>query len=140
MLSRARLRDDPVLAHALCEESLAQHVVDLVRARVAEVFALEVDPGAAAVIGQPLREIEWGGAARVGGEELAQAAPEARVLHRLPVRLLQLDERLHQRLGDIASPEPAEVPGGVGQTRGSRIPGRHAETDLAAARKRRTLS
>ena len=140
MLARPRLRDDPALAHALREESLAEHVVDLVRAGVAEVFALEIDPGAAAVIGQPLREVERSGTARIGGEELAQAAPEARVLHRLPVRLLQLDERLHERLGDIASAEPAEMPGRVGQVRGRGIPGRHADTDRAAARKRRTLS
>jgi len=49
VLTRPRLRDDPVLAHALREEGLPQHIVDLVRAGVTEVFALQVDPGASAM-------------------------------------------------------------------------------------------
>ena len=40
VLPRARLGDDAVLAHALCQQGLPQAVVDLVRARVQQVFAL----------------------------------------------------------------------------------------------------
>src|SRR5205085_12078845 len=39
--------DDPRLAHALCEQALAETVVDLVGAGMAEVFALEPDLRAA---------------------------------------------------------------------------------------------
>ncbi len=43
MLARARLGDDAPLAHPLRQQSLAQRVVDLVRAGMRQVFALEVD-------------------------------------------------------------------------------------------------
>jgi hypothetical protein len=57
VLARPGLGDDARLLHARGEQRLAEHVVDLVRARVAEVFALEPDPRAAAVLGQPRGEI-----------------------------------------------------------------------------------
>ena len=41
MLSRAGFGDDAALAHAPRQQHLAEGVVDLVRAGVAEVFALE---------------------------------------------------------------------------------------------------
>jgi hypothetical protein len=43
MLSGARLGDDALLAHALAQQHLAQRVVDLVRARVIQVLALQID-------------------------------------------------------------------------------------------------
>jgi hypothetical protein len=43
VLARARLRHDAPLAHALRQERLPQRVVDLVRAGVRQVFALQVD-------------------------------------------------------------------------------------------------
>jgi hypothetical protein len=42
VLARASLGDDPVLAHALGEQRLAERVVELVRACVVEILALEV--------------------------------------------------------------------------------------------------
>ena len=53
VLARAGLGDHAGLAHALGEQDLGQGVVDLVRARVAEVLALQVDLRAAQVLGQP---------------------------------------------------------------------------------------
>ena len=52
VLARARLGDDAALAHAAREKNLAERVVDLVRARVREVFALEVQGRAARVFCQ----------------------------------------------------------------------------------------
>ncbi len=43
VLTRARLGDDAPLAHALRQQALPQRVVDLVRAGMRQVFALEVD-------------------------------------------------------------------------------------------------
>ena len=43
VLARAGLGDHASLAHVLREQHLAEHVVDLVRARVREVLALQVD-------------------------------------------------------------------------------------------------
>ncbi|CAI8341573.1 MAG: Uncharacterised protein [Rhodospirillaceae bacterium] len=57
VLTRAGLGDDPGLAHAAGEQDLAQTVVDLVRAGVVQLVALEVDLGAAEFLGQPLGKI-----------------------------------------------------------------------------------
>ena len=54
VLAGAGLGDDARLAHALGEQRLAERVVDLVRAGVREVFALEEDAAAAARLGEPL--------------------------------------------------------------------------------------
>jgi hypothetical protein len=63
VLARAGLGDDALFAHALGQQSLAERVVDLVRAGVQQVFALEVDFGAAQLLGQPLAESRaaWAG-------------------------------------------------------------------------------
>ena len=58
MLARARLGDDALLAEAPGEQRLADGVVDLVRARVREVLALEPDARAADLGRQPLGEVE----------------------------------------------------------------------------------
>jgi hypothetical protein len=54
MLARAGLRDDPRLAHADREQDLADAVVDLVRAGVVQLVALEPDLRAAQIFGQAL--------------------------------------------------------------------------------------
>jgi hypothetical protein len=51
MHASAGLGDDARLAHALGQHDLAEHVVHLVRAGVIELFALEIDFRAAAVLG-----------------------------------------------------------------------------------------
>ena len=57
VLAGAGLGDDPALAHPLGEQRLAEHVVDLVAAGVVEVLALEQDPRAADVLGEPRRSV-----------------------------------------------------------------------------------
>ena len=74
----------PRLAHAPREQRLADRVVDLVRAGVAEVLALQVDPRAAERARQTLREVERRRPADVVAQALAQLAPEARVAPRAP--------------------------------------------------------
>jgi hypothetical protein len=54
----AGLGDDAGLAHAAGQQDLAQHVVDLVRAGVVQLVALEVDLRPAKMLGQALGEIE----------------------------------------------------------------------------------
>ena len=58
MLAGAGLGDDAGLAHAPGEQDLAEAIVDLVRAGVIEVFALEIDLRAAEMLRQALGEIE----------------------------------------------------------------------------------
>ena len=52
VLAGAGFGDDAALAHAARHQRLAQAVVDLVRAGVQQVFALEVDAGAAQLPGK----------------------------------------------------------------------------------------
>ena len=56
MLPGAGLGDDAMLAHALDQQRLAQAVVDLVRAGVKQIFALEIDLCAAQLFREALRE------------------------------------------------------------------------------------
>ncbi len=65
MLARAGFRDDPLFAHAPRQQNLAQRVVDFVRAGVQQIFAFEIDAGAAAVFGQTLGQKERSGAAGI---------------------------------------------------------------------------
>ena len=58
MLAGAGLGDDARLAHALGQQDLAEAVVDLVRARVVQVLALEIDLRAAEVPGEAFGEVE----------------------------------------------------------------------------------
>ena len=81
VLAGAGLGDHPGLAHALHEEGLAEGVVDLVGAGVAEVLALQ--PHAAAEpLREPRREAERRGAADVVAEEPLELGLEGRVAPR----------------------------------------------------------
>ena len=72
VLAGAGLGDDARLAHAPREQDLAEHVVDLVRAGVIELFALEIDLRAAEMRGQPLGEIERARPADIVGQQIVE--------------------------------------------------------------------
>ena len=63
VLARAGLGDDARLAHALGQQDLAHGVVDLVRAGVEQVFALEINLRAAEFLGEAFGKIKRRGAA-----------------------------------------------------------------------------
>ena len=58
VLAGAGLGDHAPLAHAQRQQRLAERVVDFVSAGVVQVFALELDLRPAALLGQPLGEIQ----------------------------------------------------------------------------------
>ena len=64
VLAGPGLGDDPLLADALGQQRLAQHIVDLVRAGVVQVLAFEQDAGAARVLAELGRVGERGRAGR----------------------------------------------------------------------------
>ena len=68
VLAGAGLGDDALLAHAPGQQDLAEHVVHLVRAGVVQLVALEVDLGAAEMLGQALGEIERARPADIMGQ------------------------------------------------------------------------
>jgi hypothetical protein len=72
VLAGAGFGDDAGLAHAFGDEDLAERVVDLVRAGVQQVFALEINLRAAEFARQAFGEIQRRGAA----DELAQVVAE----------------------------------------------------------------
>ena len=133
MLAGAGLGDHPPLVHSRGQERLTEHVVDLVRAGVTEVLALEVDARAAALLAEPLGEVERRRTAGVVLEQAGEAALELAIaLGRRP-GLLELDQRRHERLGDEAPAEAAEVSARVRKGPLHRAP-------LASATNRHTLS
>ncbi len=67
VLAGTGLGDQAALAHALGEQPLAEDVAELVAAGVREVLALEEDACAAAVLRQPLGEVQRRGPAAVVG-------------------------------------------------------------------------
>ena len=126
MHSGASLGDDAALAEAPRQQDLAQGVVELVRAGMVQVLALEVEPqavgqtvgrrarslGQDAGLGQDLRtepigSVHGRGPAPVVELELAQLGPEARIVTRLPPGAFELVERRDERLGHVATAEVA---------------------------------
>ncbi len=109
MLAGAGLGDDPRLAHAFGEQGLTDGVVDLVSTGVVEILALQVNLGAAQLLGQTSSVVERGRSA----DEVLEIAPKLRqkpgVLAGLAVELLQLIESVHEGLGNKATAVLAEV-------------------------------
>ena len=111
VLACAGLGDDAALVHALRQQHLPQRVVDLVRARVVQVLALEQH-----------RDSDLRGQARHRGdgrrtthvilEQIVELAPELRIVAGCVIHGRQLLERVHQRLGDVAAPIRAESSAG----------------------------
>ncbi len=109
MLARARLGDDPGLAHAAGEDDLAQHIVDLVRAGMVQLVALEIDLRPAEMLGQPRREIERRGTTDVVLPQVVHLGPEIRVGLGMFIARFEIENQRHQRLGHEASAEDAET-------------------------------
>src|SRR5262249_56192589 len=97
--ARAGLGDDAPLAEPLREHRLAERVVELVRAGVEEVLALEVE---ALARREALAERERRRPARVGRQQVVQLGAEGIVGLRLAPALLELVAGRDQGLGDIA--------------------------------------
>src|SRR5438046_518510 len=70
--ARASLRDNALLPHAPRQQGLAERIVDLMRAGVQQILALEIKARAAQRLGKPARVVKWGRPARVGVKEIVQ--------------------------------------------------------------------
>ena len=114
VLPRARLGDDAGLAHPPRKKNLADAVVDLVRAGVVELVALEVDFRPAEMFGQPLGEIHRRRPSDIVLQQPVELFPELRVFLGARIFLLEVEHQRHQRLGDETPAELAETSVGVG--------------------------
>ena len=115
VLARAGFGDDARLAHAPGQQDLADGVVDLVRAGVVQILALEIDFRAAQFAGEPFGKIQRRGPSAKFLEVIRQFALKFRVLLRAEIFRLQLLQRMHQRLRHITSAVRAKMALGVGQ-------------------------
>ncbi len=106
----ASLGDDALLAHAPRQQNLAEHVVDLVRAGVIELLALQINLGAAAMRRKPLGKIERRRAPDIVREIAVHFRLERGIGLGLRVGLLQFQNQRHQRFGHKAAAIDAEVP------------------------------
>ena len=108
VLAGARFGDDPFDAEPLRQQRLADRIVDLVRARVRQVFALQPDFGTPA-FAEPRRVRER----RRPADPLAQlplvVGLEAGLVQVLLYACLQAFECRHQGLGHVAATERAEA-------------------------------
>jgi hypothetical protein len=122
VLAGTGLRDDALLAEAAGNQRLPERVVDLVRAGVAEVFALQVH---GLRLGQSFGAVERSGAADVVALEPCKLEGEAGVVLDLVPAALELVERRNEGLGDVAASVRAEV---AGVERGHRAASTNART------------
>src|SRR5690348_385495 len=110
MHAGAGLGDDAALTHAPRKEDLAEHIVDLVRAGVIELLALEVNLGAAAMLGETLGEIERRRPPHVMGQIAVHLTLKGRIGLGRGVSFFQLKHERHQRFGDKAPAIDAKMP------------------------------
>src|SRR6516225_415610 len=133
MLTRTRLGDDPLLAHPPCQEDLAKHVVDLMRARVIELITLEIDLSAAKMRREPFGEIQRARPAHIVAQVTRHLRRKSRIGSRVRIGLLQRENQRHQRLSDETPTKLTKVAPLVG-TGAERVQWRgNRHTLLAAA-------
>ena len=113
VLARAGFGDDALLAHAPGEQALADDVVDLVRAGVRAILALEPEARAADVVGEALREIERRGPPGVVAEHGAEFRHEGGIVLRLLPGGFDVEQGGHERFADEPAAIGAEVAGGI---------------------------
>jgi hypothetical protein len=109
VLAGAGFGDDARLAHAARQQGLADHVVDLVRAGVVQVFALEEDLRPALLLRPALGVVDRRGAADEVLELIAEFVEEFLVLAVAGVGFGQLGQRVAERFGDEGAAVRAEM-------------------------------
>src|SRR5262249_20028193 len=87
----------------------AEHIVHLVGTGVVELLALEIDLGAAAALGQALREIEWRRPSDIGRKIAIHLAAEFGIRLCIRVGALKIKDQGHQGLGHKAATVDAEM-------------------------------
>ena len=108
VLPGSRLGDHARLAHAGREQRLPDHVVELVRAGVGQVLALEQHPHARAARRAAGTRSRASGGRRSRAAASSSSCAKRRVGPGVVERLLELEAGGHQRLGDVAAAELAE--------------------------------
>src|SRR6266581_3731694 len=101
MLSGPGFSNDPQFPHFLGKESLAESIVDLVRATMQEILSLQIDSGPSNVASQIGSKVQWGGSAGETVQPARQLLLEGGVVGEPVVCFLKFSQWLHQGLRDI---------------------------------------
>ena len=133
MLPRASFGDDALLAHPAGEQRLSQAIIDLVRAGVEQIFALEINLRAAQHFAEAFGVVERRGASGVVVQQIGKLGLKRRIGRGLMVGGFKFFERRHQHFGNEAAAVGPEMSGGVGL-------GCYHVASRAALTKARTLS
>ena len=110
----AGLRDDASLAHPSGQQGLTQHVVDLVRPSVVQVFSFEEDPRSTGVLAEPGGLVERRRPTAVVPLQAVQLIEESLVTAGLFVGGGDFLDDGHQRFRDESSSVDTEMALGVG--------------------------
>ena len=117
MLAGPRLGDDARLAHAPRQQRLPDTVIDLVRAGVVEVLALQIDPGTAGLTCQPFGKGQGGWAAHIVLQVVVKLPLKLRVLTGVFIMFGELPQRVHERFRNEATAIRAEATLSIGDGR-----------------------
>ena len=110
VLSRARLRNDALLAHELRQKAFAHAVIELVCARMIQVLALQIDLAVADLARKSLAVIDGRRAALKLTAYAPKLIDELRGVADRPICLVDLLEGRHELLRQIGAAELAETP------------------------------
>ena len=113
VLPGAGFGDDAPLAHPHRQQRLTERVVDLVRAGMGQILALQEDARAAARRGQPPRFGDRRRPSDVVLQQPRELGAERRIVARREVGALELLDRLDERFGHEPPAELAEIAAGV---------------------------
>src|SRR5262245_44232182 len=114
MHAGASFGDDARFAHAQSQHDLAQHIVNLVRTGMVQIFPLEVNLCAAAMLGKTLCEVERRRTSNIGREMVVHLFLEAGIDLGFRVRLFELENEGNERRGDNTAAIDAELPALIG--------------------------
>ena len=103
VLSGTCLCDQAGLPHLLCQQCLSQGIIDLMGTGMVQILSLEIDLRAAQILRHFPCIVQQRGAPRVFIQQLVQLRIEFRILLIMLIALLQMDQFIHQCLGDILS-------------------------------------
>src|SRR5439155_15328089 len=117
VLAGPRLGDDARLAHAPRQQRLPDTVIDLVRAGVVEVLALQIDPGTAGLTRQPFGKGQGGWAAHIVLQVVVKLPLKLRVLTGVFIMFGELPQRVHERFRNEATAIRAEATLSIGDGR-----------------------
>ena len=117
VLTRAGFRNHARLAEADGQERLTDGIVNLVRAGVVQILALQPNLRAACLLRQAFGEIQRRRAADIISQLRAELRPKSGVILRGTISRFQLQHGLHQSLGDKLPAEAAKIATGVRESR-----------------------